>query len=378
MENLKLESMTVRSISRVKPAAAFARTKWSRAVLLGVLAYEAAGCLLGGSMLILSPDGGTLDMQVGIMHGAFPDFLIPGCILFLLGWLNLSAFVLSIRMLSGRLLFPGLALVGLLIWFWVEIAILRQVHWLHLMWGVPVLVGGVAALSYARLPHRTIKNALLACGILSSILYAVITLIAGSQWTGYDAVSQTISELSAIGAPTRFLWITLSLPYTFLMIAFACGVRMAAGTNRAAANPARSYPAAANRARPNRRLLWAGNLLLVYALLGLLWPFVPMHLRDALAAGGNAPTDISHIALGVVTELLYLTALGLTAASLGKRFRIYSIATAILLLFFAVLTFLAVGAVGANQPTPLLGIYERINIGLFLLWIIVLATSLLD
>jgi hypothetical protein len=33
--------------------------------------------------------------------------------------------------------------------------------------------------------------------------------------------------------------------------------------------------------------------------------------------------------------------------------------------------------VGANQPTPLLGVWERINIGVFLLWMIVLAIVLL-
>ena len=33
--------------------------------------------------------------------------------------------------------------------------------------------------------------------------------------------------------------------------------------------------------------------------------------------------------------------------------------------------------VNANQPAPLLGVWERINIGLFLGWVIVLAIALL-
>jgi hypothetical protein len=40
----------------------------------------------------------------------------------------------------------GLALVGFAIWFGVEIFILRELHWLHVVWGVPVLVGIWAAL----------------------------------------------------------------------------------------------------------------------------------------------------------------------------------------------------------------------------------------
>jgi hypothetical protein len=58
---------------------------WQRIILLSVIVYEAAGCLLGGSLLIASPDGRYMDMPVEIMHGAFSDFLIPGLILFGLG-----------------------------------------------------------------------------------------------------------------------------------------------------------------------------------------------------------------------------------------------------------------------------------------------------
>ncbi len=49
-----------------------------RIILLIVLGYEAAGCLLGGSLLVIAPDGRFMNMPVGIMHGVFPDFFIPG------------------------------------------------------------------------------------------------------------------------------------------------------------------------------------------------------------------------------------------------------------------------------------------------------------
>ena len=48
-----------------------------------------------------------------------------------------------------------------------------------------------------------LRKALLACGILSSLLYAVMTVVIGMQWEGYSHASRVISELSAIGAPTR-------------------------------------------------------------------------------------------------------------------------------------------------------------------------------
>ena len=70
---------------------------WHRIILLVVLAYESVGCLLGGSLLILAPDGRMMAMPVDMMQGVFADFLIPGVILFGLGILNTAAFVSVLR-----------------------------------------------------------------------------------------------------------------------------------------------------------------------------------------------------------------------------------------------------------------------------------------
>ena len=52
-----------------------------------------------------------------------------------------------------------------------------------------------------------LRKTLLVCGILSSLLYVAMTVLVAMQWEGYSSASQTISELSAIGAPTRSLWL---------------------------------------------------------------------------------------------------------------------------------------------------------------------------
>lgn len=329
--------------------------KWQRVTLLGVLGYEAAGSLLGSSLLVAAPDGRLMDMPVDIMHGSFPDFLIPGIILFGLGVLNTAAFIAVLRRTRLDWFMACLALGGLAIWFWVEIAILLDLHWLHLMWGLPVLVGGVVAMPL--IPSRYFKKALLYCGILSSVLYIAVNIVVPIQWKSYDVSSQTVSELSAIGAPTRELWTVLCTPYTFLMIAFAWGVWMSS--------------------KGNRNLRIAGGLLLAYGSVGLFWPFAPMHLRETLASGGGTFSDTMHIALGGITEVIYLLALGFAAVALGKPFRYYSIATFAVLLVFGILTFLDAPGIATNQPTPLIGIWERINIGVFLLWVVVLAIILL-
>jgi Protein of unknown function (DUF998) len=330
---------------------------WQRIVLLCVLGYEAAGCLLGGSLLVAAPDGRLMKMPVEMMHGTFPDFLIPGIILIGLGILTAAAFVAVFRRKRYDWLIACLALGGLLVWFWVEIAILLELHWLHAMWGLPVILGGVVAIPLVPSRKTALRKAALVCGILSSLLYVAVNIIVPMHWEGYNSASQIVSEFSAIGAPTRTLWMVLSTPYTLLMIAFAWGIWKSAGGNRP--------------------LRIAGGLLIVYGALGILWPFAPMHLRETLAAGGGTFSDTMHIALGAATQILYLLALGFAASALGKQFRLYSIATFVILIVFGVLTFLDAPGVGKNQPTPLIGVWERINIGVFLLWVVVLAVIML-
>jgi hypothetical protein len=119
-----------------------------------------------------------------------------------------------------------------------------------------------------------------------------------------------------------------------------------------------------------------GGLILAYASLGLLWPFVPMHQRDVLAAGGGTLSDTLHQVLAAVTVFLMFLAIGFGAMAFGKRFRLYSIVTIVVLLVFGGLTFLEAPRLQMNLPTPWIGLWERINISVFLLWVVVLATVL--
>jgi hypothetical protein len=197
----------------------------------------------------------------------------------------------------------------------------------------------------------TARKILIVCGILSSLLYVAMNIIAAMLYQGYNSTSQTVSELSAIGAPTRPLWLLLGIPYTLLATAFGCGVWVSAGRNRP--------------------LRVVGGLMVAYGVIGLFWP--PMHMRRA----GFTLTDTMHIVFAMVTVLLMLLAIGFGAAAFGKRFRLYSIATIALLVVFGALTGLQAPRIAADLPTPLVGVWERINIGVFLLWVMALAIVLL-
>ena len=117
--------------------------------------------------------------------------------------------------------------------------------------------------------------------------------------------------------------------------------------------------------------------MVAYGVIGLGWPFAPIHQRAVLATGGGTLTDTMHIVFGMVTVLLMLVAIGFGAAAFGMRFRLYSIATMVILVVFGTLTGLDGPRVAADLPTPWVGVWERISIGVFLLWLGVLAITLL-
>lgn len=198
---------------------------------------------------------------------------------------------------------------------------------------------------------------LLISGIMSSLLYVAMNIFVPMQYEGYNSVTQTVSELSAIGTPTRALWVAIATVYTLLVVAFGWGVWLSA--------------------EGNRRVRILGGLLLAYGIASTIWPFAPMHQREALAAGAESFSDTMHLTLAGVSVLLMTLAMGFGAAAFGKTFRWYSIATILTLLVFGILTAMDAPKVQANLPTPLAGVWERINIGVFLLWVVVLAIVLL-
>lgn len=197
-----------------------------------------------------------------------------------------------------------------------------------------------------------LKKSLLVCGVLSSLLYVGIDALAALRYGEYHSyVSQAISELGAVGAPTKELVDPLFLAYGVLLFAFGVGVWTSAGRRRA----------------------WniIGALLIGIALVGLITP--PMYLRGT----GNVTTDLPHIILTGVIVLFILSAVGVGTGLYGRRWRLYSLGTILTLLASGAWTGFQASRLAAAQPTPLLGIVERINIGAYLLWVVSLAISLL-
>jgi len=219
-----------------------------------------------------------------------------------------------------------------------------------------ILVAGSNDMIGAAVPHHwMVRKVLLVCGIVSSLFYVATTIVGAMLWEGYSSTSQTVSELFAIGAPTRPLVIPLLIIYALLLYAFGLGIWLSAG---------RKHP-----------LRIAAVLIVAKEVLGLMATvFAPMHMRGS---EGTISDTLHGILTGVGVFLCMLPALVFGAIALGKRFRIYSIATILIFVVNGVLAFLEAPQLAADLPTPWAGVMERTNIYVYMLWIGVLAITLI-
>ena len=206
----------------------------------------------------------------------------------------------------------------------------------------------------AKSSRIAVEEALLTCGVVAPLLYLASDVTAGLRWHGYSFRDQTISELNAIGAPTRALTIVLGIVgYTFLA-AFGAGLWRSA--------------------RGDHRLRIAGACLLALGV-SACWavPFASMHVRGA----ETSLSDTLHLLNGGAAGLLLLAAMWFGSSALGARFRTYSIATVLLMLVFLIWSGLDGSRVVDDLSTPWLGVKERVWAYAYQLWLAVFALALL-
>ena len=199
---------------------------------------------------------------------------------------------------------------------------------------------------------RTTKL-LLICGIVSPVVYAGTDVLAGLLYPGYSFRSQAVSELFAIGAPTSGLVVPLFSLGSLLFLAFAVGVW---------------------RSAAERRSVRAMAVLFAIAAVNglLLWNFFPMHMRGA----ARTLTDRMHLILAANPAVTLSLVLG--AAAFKRWFRFYSIGTLFILVGLASLSFSYAPHIDAGEPTPWLGVTERIAQWTYYVWQVVLAVTLLS
>ena len=177
----------------------------------------------------------------------------------------------------------------------------------------------------------SLTRLLLISGIAASVLYLAMDLVAAFRlYPGYDYTSQQVSELSAIG-----VW------------------RAAAG-------------------RLSLRI--AAVLIGIFAVNGLLWGLVaPMHMRGT----GFTGTDTLHIAFAASAVALMLAFMVFGAAALGRGFRLFTAVVVIAMLAAGAVVSTAIPAIAAGEPTPWMGLVERVSVFAPMVWMGVFAVVLM-
>jgi hypothetical protein len=206
----------------------------------------------------------------------------------------------------------------------------------------------------------TLRSTLLICGALAAIWWVLIDVVGSLRYPGYNYVDQTISELSAVGAPTRTFMMTVSgIPYVLLMIAFGVGVWLVAGV----------------RSRVGKI---TGALLITEAIFGFVGGILfPMATREVIAAGEETLRNRLHAPYGLGMPILFILVTIFGSRLFGKRFRWYSYATIVVTLVTGFMVGMQTEQMLANEPTPWLGVIERVTAYVPMLWIVVLSIALL-
>jgi len=200
-----------------------------------------------------------------------------------------------------------------------------------------------------------LQTILLACGVLASLLYVATDLLGGLRYEGYSFSAQTISELSAIGAPSKPFVGPLFFTYDLLLVAFGIGVMRESVARK-------------------RALHFTAFLLAGIGVIGLVMaPYSALHVRGA----AWTLSDTLHIVVTGAMVLSILIAVGFGAVTLGPRFLRYSFGTLLVLVVSLSLIGVYGPRLATQLPTPGLGIVERVNVYAYLLWVAVLALGLL-
>jgi hypothetical membrane protein len=217
--------------------------------------------------------------------------------------------------------------------------------------GISAASGG-EAISRPWRTRRATKAPLVA-GIVAVGVYAVGDLLSGLLYEGYSFADQAISELSAYGSPVRPLMLVFFTAHSLLLAAFSVGLWRAGDRNRA--------------------LRWAGILLLA-SVVGTvpLHPFFPMSPR-----GEYGFNDTMHIVLTGVFGFVVFGAVVCGAVAYPGWFRLYSIGSLLVMMVFGWMAAAPMQDVAENLATPWLGVDERISAYVYLIWIVVLAVTVM-
>lgn len=185
-------------------------------------------------------------------------------------------------------------------------------------------------------------------GIIGPIIYILAVFIGGALRHDYSPLYNAISELSMANAPNKLLMDILFGLYNIFILILGAGAFL---------DP--DYK--------SKKFNSAALMLVVIGILGLM---VLVFTQDPRGSPATLYGTL-HIALSGVTALLTIISVILVGLSFKeykgqKNFTWYSYATAILIFLSG-----GAGAASIANNSPIGGLFERITIFLFMVWVIV-------
>ena len=199
------------------------------------------------------------------------------------------------------------------------------------------------------------RKTLLYCGIVAPILYIITTIVGAALRNDYSQIVNAISELLSNGAPNKAILDTVFNIYNALLLAFAIG----------------GYITLKNGPRSCRIAM---GLLIAIQILSFSWGFFPMDPLGAQATFAGAMHNILGGVVAFATIIIpILMGLGLRRLKGFSRYAIYSFITSAIIFISA-----PTGIILSGQGIQVFGLFERITIGSYEVWIFVTAWRMLQ
>jgi hypothetical protein len=198
------------------------------------------------------------------------------------------------------------------------------------------------------------RKILIYCGIAAPVLYVITAIVGAALRTDYSHIVNAISELISNGAPNKAILDVVFNIYNILLLAFAVG----------------AFSALKNSPHICRVAM---GLLIGIQILSFSWGFFPM---DPLGAEATFAGTMHNVLGGIVALatiiMPLLMGLGMRRMDGFQGYAKYSFISSAII-FVSGLT----GVILAGQGVHLFGLFERITIGTYEVWIFVTALTLL-
>ena len=199
-----------------------------------------------------------------------------------------------------------------------------------------------------------LRKTLIYCGIVAPVLYVITAIVGAAIRNDYSHIVNAVSELISNGAPNKAILDIVFNIYNVFLLLFAIG----------------AYIVLKNGPRLGRISM---GILIGIQVLSFSWGFFPMDPMGAEATFAGTLHNVLGGIVALATIIMpLLMGLGLRQVDGFQGYSKYSFITSAII-FVSGLT----GVILAGQGVHLFGLFERITIGTYELWIFITALHLI-